>query len=76
MNYAREKLKSLRHKLYAAQYEILSVAHAEGIYDYNDQRLKAKNDRALILEFVLDGWTKRYREEVQIFWGSEGLNKW
>ena len=75
MEYARVKVLSLRKKLFSLQKEILELAYQHQISDYSDPKVQSKHMQTLVIEFVLDCWTERYKEESQIFWQGDDLNR-
>ena len=75
MEYARVKVLSLRRKLCSLQKEILKLAHQYQTTDYSDHRLRRKHMQTLVIEFVLEGWMERYKEESQMFWRGDNLNR-
>ena len=75
MEYARVKVLSLRRKLCSLQKEVLELAHKHQITDYNDSLIQRKHMQTLVIEFVLECWMERYKEESQIFWQGDDLNR-
>jgi len=75
MEYARVKVLSLRRKLCSLQKEVLELAHEYQVSDYKDPRVRRKHMQAAVIEFVLEGWMDKYKEESQMFWGGDNLNR-
>ena len=75
MEYARVKVLTLRRKLCLLQKEVLELAHEHQITDYRDPRLRRKHMQAGLIEFVLEGWVDKYKEESQMFWRGDNLNR-
>ena len=75
MEYARVKVLGLRKKLFSLQKEILELAYKHQITDYNDSLIQRKHMQTLVIEFVLECWIERYKEESQIFWQGDDLNR-
>lgn len=68
MEYARIKVLSIRKKLCSLQKEILEMTHQHQVSDYNDPLTRRKHMQTVVMEFVLEGWMERYKEESQMFW--------
>lgn len=75
MEEARIKILNIRRKLYAVQKYIMEFATSNGAADYKDPRIRTKHGEAIILEFVLEGWTEKYRYESKMFWSGHNLNE-
>ena len=75
MEYARVKVLSLRRKLCSLQKEVLELAHKHQVSDYRDPRVRWKHRQVVVIEFVLEGWMDKYKEESQIFWKGDNLNR-
>ena len=75
MEYARVKVLSLRRKLCSLQKDILELAHQYQTADYRDPRIRIKHMEAIVVEFVLEGWMEKYKEESQMFWRGDNLNR-
>tara|TARA_Y100000748_G_C15498616_1_gene489160 strand:+ start:416 stop:649 length:234 start_codon:yes stop_codon:yes gene_type:complete len=75
MEYARVKVLSLRRKLCSLQKDILELAHQYQTADYRDPRIRRKHMEAIVVEFVLEGWMEKYKEESQMFWRGDNLNR-
>ena len=75
MEYARIKVLNLRRKLCSLQKEVLELAHKHHVSDYRDPRVRWKHRQAMLIEFVLEGWMDKYKEECQMFWGGDNLNR-
>ena len=74
MEYARVKVLSLRKKLYSIQKDVLELAHQYKCMDYRDPTIRRKHMEAIVIEFVLDCWIEKYKEESQMFWRGDNLN--
>ena len=75
MEEARIKILNIRRKLHAVQKHIMDFAARNGTMNYRDPRIRTKHGEAIILEFVLEGWTEKYRYESKMFWSGHNLNE-
>ena len=75
MEEVRVKILSIREKLSTVQRDILDIMNKNDTTDYNDSRIRSRYGQAVVLEFILDKWIERYRQDSQMFWSGHDLNE-
>ena len=70
---SRGKIINLRRKLCKIQKEMLELACYYQTDDYKDPRIRKKYHEIILIEFVLDSWTERYKQDSQLFWQGYDL---